>query len=120
MKFINGNIVMDLINWESEVEDHSTDMDDHLISSSVYMVNPTVSNINISGFDVDSEFKMNGTMLWLMNTNASNTITLKHNTTSTTGNRIFTSAGTDYVINPYSQTFLIYCAKVGREGWWLF
>lgn len=118
MKFINGNIIMDLINCESEVEDHSTDMDDHLVSSSVYMINPT-ANIAISGFDVDSAFKKNGTMLWLMNTSAINTITLKHNTTSTSGNRIFTSSGVDYTINPYNQSFLIYCSKVGREGWWL-
>lgn len=110
-----SNFYNDLQSWSENVISFGTNQNNILIVSSVVFLEPSVDNLEITGFN--PERLTISTMLWLRNRSTTNSIILKHeNTGSTSDYRINTSDGLDYTIAPKTQVFLLY----DQNRWWVF
>ncbi len=92
-------------------------VNDLATNSTCIMVVPATTNDAITGFV--PEGVLTGEWKWVINNHASKNLVLKHNTGSTAGSRIFTSAGTDLTLTPYQQAQLMYVDDPSRPGWWV-
>jgi hypothetical protein len=122
-KIVDGNLILRGITWIPCNVSIAVSANNLAIDSSIVLVKPS-ANISITGFDASAVFGevKEGTMIWLRNKSPTFSITLAHDTTSTVGNRVYTPSGSDYVVTPKSQSFLMYDSDEndGNPGWWVF
>ena len=121
---VNGNVVCQGIRWDPFTITSAVQVDNAPINSAVVLVKPSAA-IDVTGFDPALAFATStphGSMLWLRNKSLTHSVTLKHDATSSAGNRIYTPSGSDYVVGPKSQAFLLYDTdeNEANPGWWVF
>jgi hypothetical protein len=117
----DGNFVLQGITWDPSPHALAANANDLAVTSAVVFLTPSAA-IDVTGFDGSQILARGGSMLWIRNKSATHAVTLKADTTSAAGNRIYTADGLDAVIGPKRQAFLLYDTDEAgaNPGWWVF
>lgn len=110
--------------YECEAQDIAVtaDMNNVAVTSTVVRLTPdnawNITGLDGSAFPFDTA--NDSAFVFLVNADSANTVTLKHNSgSSSAGNKIFVSNNADKTLPPYATLFLTYQNVSGREGWWV-
>lgn len=101
----------------------TADTNNLAVTASVLVLTPdnawNLTGLDPSAFPLDDP-ATDCPIVWLVNGSAVNTLTLKHNSgSSTAGYRFLVSNGADKALGPYQTIQLTYAPVSGRTGWWV-